>query len=138
MEARYVQLHLRRCGVVVHHATEMPTSADGRQAVVVFLEGGLQQFQLARRCAIKLPGVIDVSFSGHTATIMYVFGAPPRNPATQQRPPEAPEPGPEQRSATARPVDLRPSGTGPETKRAPGPVRSPGAARRRTTARQQN
>jgi hypothetical protein len=124
MEARYVQLHLRRCGVVVHHATAMPTSADGRQAVVVFLEGGLQQFQLARRCALKLPGVIDVSFSGHTATIMFVYGAPSEKRATPQHPPAALEQGPERRSAKA--------------KRAPGPVRSPGAARRRTTARQQN
>jgi hypothetical protein len=124
MEARHVQLHLRRCGVVVHHAACMPASADGRQAVVVFLEGGLQQSELARRCALKLPGVIEVSFSGHTATIMYVFGAASGNRTAPHPPPTAPEPGPGRKPAMA--------------KHAPGPVRSPGSARRRTTARQQN
>jgi len=83
MEARHVQLHLRRCGVVVHHAARMPSSTDGRQSVVIFLEGGLQQFDLARRCALKLPGVRDVSFSGHTNTIMYVSTTePPRQRGT--------------------------------------------------------
>jgi hypothetical protein len=123
MEARYVQLHLRRCGVVVHHAAHMPPTADGRQAVVVFLEGGLQQSALARRCVLKLPGVTDVSFSGHTATIMYVFGAVPGSHSSQQ-PPTTPEITPGRKSVT--------------TKRAPGPVKSPGSVRRRTTARQQN
>jgi hypothetical protein len=63
MEARHIQAHLRRCGVVVHHAARMPPTPDGRPAVVVFLEAGLQQYELARRCVLKLPGVIDVSFS---------------------------------------------------------------------------
>ena len=120
MDARYVQLHLRRCGVVVHHAAGMPTTSDGRRAVVVFLEAGLQQFELARRCALRLPGVIDVAFSGHTATIMYVYGAAPGGRSTPRRSPTPPSPAPVR------------------TKRAPGPVKSPATARRRTTARQQN
>jgi hypothetical protein len=75
MEARYVLMHLRRCGVVVHHAAPMPPDADGHRSVVVFLEGALQQCDLARRCALRLPGVLDVWFSGHTRTIMYVSGS---------------------------------------------------------------
>lgn len=75
MEARQVQVHLQRCGVVVQHAAGMPPTSHGRQVVVVFLEPGLQQSELARRCALKLADVIRVSFSGHTPTIMFVEGA---------------------------------------------------------------
>ena len=126
MEARYVQLHLRRCGVVVHHAARMPPAADGRQAVVVFLEAGLQQSELARRCALKLPGVTGVTFSGHTPTIMYVFGAEPSGRTALLTRPAKPGPGPERRRAQIR------------ARRAPGPVKSPGSGRRQTTGRWQN
>jgi len=126
MEARYVQLHLRRCGVVVHHAARMPPASDGRQAVVVFLEAGLQQYELARRCALKLPGVIGVSFSGHTPTIMFVFGAEPGGRTAPSNGSGAPRPGASQRRDLIR------------GRRAPGPVRSPESARRRASARQQS
>jgi hypothetical protein len=124
MEARYIQLHLRRCGVVVHHAARMPSTADGRQAVVVFLEAGLQQSELARRCALRLPGVIEVSFSGHTPTIMYVFGAEPGGRAAK-----LPRSGPT--SPAGRRDQIR-------ARHGPGPVRLPGSGRRRTTARPQS
>lgn len=72
MEAGQVQEQLQRCGVQVHHATRMPPTGDGRQVVVVFLEPGLRQHELARLAAVKLSGVVKVWFSGHTATIMFV------------------------------------------------------------------
>jgi hypothetical protein len=90
MEAIDVQIHLRRCGVVVHHAAPMPPAADGRQSVVVFLEGALGQFELARRCALRLPGVIDVWFSGHSRAIMYVVGAEPGGRSARSRRPRSP------------------------------------------------
>lgn len=70
-------LHLCRCGVVVHHAARMPPLLDGRESVVVFLEGTLGQYELARRCALRMPGVLEVSFSGQTRAIMYVYSAEP-------------------------------------------------------------
>src|SRR3954462_11125051 len=102
MEARYIQLHLRRCGVVVHHAARMPSTADGRQAVVVFLEAGLQQSELARRCAPRLPGVIEVTFSGHTPTIMYVFGAELGGRASKLLPSGPPSPAGRRNQIRAR------------------------------------
>jgi len=125
MEARHIQAHLRRCGVVVHHAARMPPTADGRQAVVVFLEAGLQQYELARRCALKLPGVTGVSFSGHTPTIMYVYGAEPggRKARLNGSPPK---PDPQRRRQQVR------------AQRAPGPVRSLEAEHRLTNARRQS
>lgn len=114
MQARYVQGHLRRCGVVVHHAARMPSTADGRESVVVYLESGLQQYELARRCVLKLPGVIGVTFSGHTPSIMYVFGN-----------------GPGGSDRRHRPEQLR-------AKPGPGPGRSPGSVPRRTTSPQRN
>jgi hypothetical protein len=124
MEAQYVQLHLRRCGVVVHHASKMPPGADGRQAVVVFLEAGLQQYELARRCALRLPGVIAVAFSGHTPTIMYVYGAEPGGRTVRRSGSGPPRPGSEHERL--------------KEPRGPGPVRLLGAERRRTTPRRQN
>jgi hypothetical protein len=124
MEARYIQLHLRRCGVVVHHAARMPSTADGRQAVVVFLEAGLQQSELARRCALRLPGVIEVSFSGHTPTIMYVFGAEPGGRAAKLH-----RSGPLSPTGRRDQIRARPG---------PGPGRLPGSGRRRTIARPQS
>jgi hypothetical protein len=53
----------------------MPSAADGRESVVVFLEGAMDQHDLARRCALRMPGVLEVSFSGHTRAIMYLHGA---------------------------------------------------------------
>jgi hypothetical protein len=70
VEAGDVQEHLRQCGVVVHLATRMPSASDGRQSVVVFLEAALGQFELAHRCAMRLPGVVDVFFSGHNRAVM--------------------------------------------------------------------
>jgi hypothetical protein len=130
MEARYVQLHLRRCGVLVHHAAPMPASADGRRAVVIYLEAGLQQYELARRCVLRLPGVIGVQFSGHTPSIMFVFGAEPGGRAARingVRPPGPKDPG--QREQRREPIMV---------KGAPGPVKSPAGERRRTTARSQS
>ena len=46
MEARDIQVHLRRCGVVVHLAARMPMASDGRHSVVVFLEARQGQFEL--------------------------------------------------------------------------------------------
>jgi hypothetical protein len=76
MEASDVQVPLRRCGIVVHHAARMPMTVDGRHSVVVFLEATLGQFELARQCALGLPGVTDVYFSGHNQAVMYVLAAP--------------------------------------------------------------
>jgi len=129
MEARYVQLHLRKCGVIVHHAAPMPSTSDGRQAVVVYLEAGLRQADLARRCVLRLPGVIGVKFSGHTPTIMFVFGAEPggRTAVNGGRPTR---PGaPRQQIQRPGPVKVKP---------APGPVKSPAAVRRRTTVPSQS
>jgi hypothetical protein len=107
---------LRKCGVVVHHAARMPSAADGRESVVVFLEGAMGQFELARNCAMRIPGVFKVSFSGHTRTIMYVYGAEPRvlgdslpRPGVQPgSPPSRPEPSrPEQRRIGQNPPEQR-------------------------------
>ena len=94
MEALDVQIYLRRCGVVVHHAARMPPSADGRQSVVVFLESALGQFDLARRCALRLPGVIDVTFAGYSRSIMYVYGAEPGGRSVTARRPNSPNSDP--------------------------------------------
>jgi hypothetical protein len=74
MEACDVKVHLRRWGVVVHHVAKMPSGPEGRPSLVVFLEGTLGQFDLAHRCALRIPGVVSVTFSGHTRAIMYVHG----------------------------------------------------------------
>ena len=123
MEARYIQVHLRRCGVVVHHATGIPPSADGWRGVVVFLEASLHQYELAQRCVLKLPGVLGVSFSGHTPTIMYVYGV---EPGRRMANGAAPDPDAQRRRNVIR------------AKRAPGPVTLPGAERRLTNARRQS
>jgi hypothetical protein len=131
MEARHVQIHLRRCGVVVHHTAKMPPASDGRQAVVVFLEAGLQQYELARRCALKLPGVVDVTFSGHTSSIMYVFSAEPGGRTAPIRRPHPPSPN-------QRPTHLHSRREPVRVKRAPGPVPSLVSERRRTSAPPRN
>jgi hypothetical protein len=64
--------HLRECGVVVRHAATMPPPAEGWKSSVLFLEGTAEECEVARRCALDLPGIIKVRFSGHTPTIMYV------------------------------------------------------------------
>jgi hypothetical protein len=70
-------VYLRRCGVGVHHAARMPAPMDGRyQAFVVFLDAGLCQHELAAACVRRIPGVFDVTFSGHTRSIMHVFSSP--------------------------------------------------------------
>jgi hypothetical protein len=111
--------------VVVHHAARMPSTSDGRQAVVVFLEAGLHQYELARRCVLKLPWVSSVSFSGHTSTIMYVFGA---EPGGRKAPIDGtqPRPDPQRRRQQIRALH------------GPGPVRLPEAERRLTIGRRQN
>jgi len=112
MEALDLQIYLRRCGVVVHHAAQMPPAADGRQAVVVFLEANLGQFELARYCALRLPGVLEVSFSGYSRAIMYVIVAEPGGRSARTRRPGAPGPNP-QRLRTARRAG-RTKGTAPD------------------------
>jgi len=84
LEASDVQMHLRECGVVVHHAARMPTPRDGRQVVVAFLDGTEEQVDLARQAAKRLPGVLDVIFSGYNRAVMYVIASPayPHQPET--------------------------------------------------------
>jgi hypothetical protein len=72
-----IQSWLRRCGVVVHHAARMPTAADGEESVVLFLEAALDQHDLARRCALRLPGISTAHFSGHSRGVMYLAGRDP-------------------------------------------------------------
>ena len=66
----------------------MPTPRDGRQVVVVFLDGDLDQVDLARQSAKRLPGVLDVVFSGFNRAIMYVIASPAYSdyPATGNHP----------------------------------------------------
>jgi len=83
-----VTAHLRECGVVVLHASQMPTPRDGRQVVVVFLDGDLDQVDVARQSAKRLPGVLDVIFSGYNQAVMYVIASPAYSdyPATATHP----------------------------------------------------
>jgi hypothetical protein len=83
-----VTVHLRECGVVVLHAAQMPTPRDGRQVVVIFLDGDLEQGDLARQSAKRLPGVLDVMFSGYNRAVMYVIASPAYSdyPATGAHP----------------------------------------------------
>lgn len=83
-----VQEHLRAAGVIVHHASRMPTPRDGRQVIVVFLDGDPEQIELGRKAAKRIPGVIDIAFSGFNKAVMYVIAAPV-NPV----PPETPSTG---------------------------------------------
>ncbi|HST80705.1 MAG TPA: hypothetical protein VLL08_03065 [Kineosporiaceae bacterium] len=85
-----VTAHLRKCGVVVLHAAQMPTPRDGRQVVVVFLDGDLDQVDVARQSAKRLPGVLDVMFSGYNQAVMYVIASP----AYSDYPATAPHPHP--------------------------------------------
>jgi hypothetical protein len=117
MEASDVQIHLRRCGVVVHHAAQLPRDCDGRQTVVVFLEASLGQFELARRCALRLPGVVDVSFSGHTRAVMYVIKAESGGRSGAGRSPRPVSP------AARRARAIRRSGLGQRSGSAGGPER---------------
>jgi|1185.fasta_scaffold489794_1 hypothetical protein len=80
LEAAEVQLYLRERGVIVHHASRMPTPRDGRQVVVVFLDGTKEQVERARNAARRLPGVLDVVCSGYNRAVMYII-ASPANPA---------------------------------------------------------
>jgi hypothetical protein len=80
---------------------------------------------LARRCVLKLPGVIDVSFSGHTPTIMFVFGAEPRGRRARVNG-SAPRPDPQRRREEIK------------AQRAPGPVRLRAAERHLPSARKQS
>lgn len=75
-EAASVLVHLRRRGVVVHHAAPHHLAGGGRPAIVVFLEAGLNQHELARQLALQLVNVVDVDFCGQSRGIMYVFTAP--------------------------------------------------------------
>ena len=73
VEPHQVMVHLRRCGVVVHLVTRMPSPAEeGSRTLVVFLEGNLCQSGLAYECMHKFPGVSGVTFSGSVPSIMYV------------------------------------------------------------------
>jgi hypothetical protein len=81
LEASAVQNHLRACGVIVHHAARMPTPRDGRQVIVLFLDGTVGKDDLVRY-AKRLPGVLDVVFSGYNRAVMYVIASPV--PAHQQ------------------------------------------------------
>jgi hypothetical protein len=73
-----VLIYLRKCGVVAHHATRMPAPANGPGSIVVFLEGTLGQFELARRSSLRIPGVRKVTFAGYSRAIMYVHDATPK------------------------------------------------------------
>src|SRR3954453_784797 len=75
-----VLAYLERCGVPVRHAAAIPTSATGRSSIVVFLEGTPEQCDFARTCALRIPSVFEVTFSGHTPTIMYLYGRRPMPP----------------------------------------------------------
>jgi hypothetical protein len=78
LEAGELVFYLRRCGLVVHHAAEMPGPLDGSyHAFVVFLEANLGQHELAAECAGRMSGVFNVAFSGHTKSIMYVLSSSP-------------------------------------------------------------
>jgi hypothetical protein len=72
-QAGRVMVHLRRCGVVVHHAAAMPSPANGPGSVVVFLSTTPGQSRIARGCALRMPGVRQVTFSGFSPTVMYVY-----------------------------------------------------------------
>lgn len=72
VEPHQVMVHLRLCGVVVHHVARMPSPNEGNKTMVVFLEGNLAQSDLARNCVRRLPGVSGVTFSGAVPSIMYV------------------------------------------------------------------
>jgi hypothetical protein len=85
LEAADVQLHLQEHGVIVHHASRMPTPRDGRQVVVAFLDGTSEQVDLAREAARRMPGVLDVVFSGYNKAVMYVV-ASPAHPANSGSP----------------------------------------------------
>jgi hypothetical protein len=83
LAASDVRAHLDESGVAVHHTARMPTPRDGRQVVVVFLDGERNQADLARDSAKRLPGVLKVVFSGYNRAVMYVIGAPV-HPATPE------------------------------------------------------
>jgi hypothetical protein len=72
LQPHQVMVHLRRCGVVVHLVTRMPSPSEGDRTLVVFLEGNLGQSELARASLRHLPGVAGVTFSGLVPSIMYV------------------------------------------------------------------
>jgi hypothetical protein len=55
----------------------MQQEGDGRQSIVVYLEGTLNQQELARHCVRRMPGIVQVTFSGHSRAIMYVFALEP-------------------------------------------------------------
>ncbi|GAA3591879.1 hypothetical protein GCM10022223_03130 [Kineosporia mesophila] len=74
--ARHIQAHLRSCGVVVHLATSVPREPGRPFGVVVFLEEVLAQHELARDCVVRLPGVLEVTFSTLSRAIMYVVVGP--------------------------------------------------------------
>jgi hypothetical protein len=80
MEAELILSRLRRCGIVAHRAAKMPSPADGPPSIVVFLDNRQAQFEIARRCALQIPGVDQVTFAGFSRTVMYVYGAPPKRP----------------------------------------------------------
>ena len=78
MEAELILSSLRRCGIVAHHAARMPSPADGPPSIVVFLDNNQAQFEIARRCALQMPGVGQVTFAGFSRSVMYVYGPPPQ------------------------------------------------------------
>ena len=81
--------------MIVHHASRMPTPRDGRQVVVAFLDGTSEQVDLAREAARRLPGVLDVVFSGYNKAVMYVVASPagPAGPSTSGHPGHPGHPG---------------------------------------------
>ena len=71
---------LRKCGVIAYRAAWMPPPASGPRSIVVFLEPRMDQSRLAEAAARRMPGVAQVTFSGHGRSIMYVTSRLRRRP----------------------------------------------------------
>ena len=75
-----VMVYLRRCGVVVHQVTPMPTPANGERSVVVFLSKTMDQSDIARKAVLRVPGVQRATLAGYSPTVMFVYlNADPRS-----------------------------------------------------------
>jgi hypothetical protein len=114
MKAPEIKEYLRRCGVTVHHASQLPVAEDGTPSVAVFLETTLDQYELARASLLRLPQVERVVRSGAAASVLFVFGGRP-DAVTALLAPSPPPP-----TDLLEYVDARSSRHG-----RPGPDRSP-------------
>lgn len=73
MDPGEVRDRLRAHGLVVHHVVRRKGRDD---QLVVFLEGGEGQHEVAALHARGLPGVVEVEFSQETNAIMYLTVTP--------------------------------------------------------------